>query len=478
MATSTEEILLRMGLDCSATVKATNEMLDKQKKAAADYVSFWTKATEERALKTAAIEESANKASLARYAALQKNKSDIDKAFFAKQAAMKAIESGSGGHGSGFQTAAHVAEAAGSGAAFGAGGAAGAKMVSSEAKVVEKAALDSVARRELMVMSRELASGNFKRFFSSFSIFIQHCGTAALELAKVGSALLSIGITGYDIVRFGQRLGQKKLAETQEKFSGVDVNLQTAHLGSRFEEQVDAAVKSGAITADQAAQMKLMSGKGSDQLRGAQRYLLAAVTKQEAADAEKKANAEARSLAIQDTQTRLAEAKKIRDRETLELQRQQLAIEKQKQEATNLRTEENRIGASMPTLADLAGRDFTSDLSQKYGAGGIYDLGKGNGYLGGAAREALLAEKQMQWDLTYGNGQWVEGKDGAPGRFTGQAEVDRQRAIRAQNILGAAGLDTPAQKFEAMKQSLANIYTQISILSQAQQGAGLKIQTD
>jgi hypothetical protein len=457
MATSTEEILLRMGLDCSATVKATNKMLDDQKKAAADYVSFWTKATSERAAKMAAIDEAANKASLARYAALQRNKTALDAAFFERQAALKAMEAGSGAFGS--------IEAAAEGAAGGGGHG-------------KSGGMDSVARRELLVMGRELSAGNYKKFFSSFTIFVQHCGSAALNMAKLGSALAIVAGTAYKIVQFGQTLGGSKLAGTQEKFSGVDVNLQTAHLGSRFEEQVDAAVKSGAITADQAAQMKLMSGKGSDQLRGAQRYLLAAVTKQEAADAEKKANAETRSLAIQDTQTRLAEAKKIRDRESLELQRQQLELEKRYQEVAKIHEQANRVGSSTPTLADLAGRDFNADLSQKYGAGGIYDLGRGNGYLGGAAREALLAEKQMQWDLTYGNGQWVEGKDGAPGRFTGQAEADRQRAIRAQNILGAAGLDTPAQKFEAMKQSLANIYTQISILSQAQQGAGLKIQTD
>jgi len=213
-------------------------------------------------------------------------------------------------------------------------------------------------------------------------------------------------------------------------------------------------------------------------LRGAQRVLLAAVTKQEAADAEKKANAEARSLAIQDTQTRLAEAKKIHVRESLELQRQQLALEKEYQEAAKIREDANRVGASTPTLADLAGRDFTSDLSQKYGAGGIYDLGQGDGYLGAAAREAMLAQKQMQWDLTHGNGQWVEGQNGAPGHFTGQAEIDRQRAIRAQNILGAAGIETPAQKFEAMKQHLARIAIEITQLNGSATSGGIKIQTD
>jgi hypothetical protein len=168
----------------------------------------------------------------------------------------------------------------------------------------------------------------------------------------------------------------------------------------------------------------------------------------------------------------IAEQKKHQADETARMSKEYRTM---REEGRNIRTEAQKVDASVPTLEDLAGREFTQRLNKDYGAGGRYDLGKGDGPLGAAARESELAAKQMQWDLTYGNGQWVEGKNGEPGHFTGQAELDRKRKIAADNILGAAGLDTPNQKFEAMKQHLLDISTDMSALLERAENEGINI---
>jgi len=458
MATNNEEILLRMGLDASSVRTGTNAMLDQQKKAASDYVSFWTKAVETRVAREAAIEEAANAKSLARYAALKRNKAAVDAMWMEEQAAQIAMQRGSGMFGS--------VEAAAAGTAAGAAGSAAG------------GAMDSVARRELLVMTRELSSGNYKRFFSSFTIFIQHCGKAAIELAKVGGALAAAGFAAYKFVELGKAMGAAGLARGREVFSGADLAEQSGHLAGSLQDRIANLQDSGHLSAAQAEQLSAMSTKGSDNLRTAQRFVMGVEAKlmQEKADAEKKAGdiaAYNASVAARELADKKAAVEK--EKESLQINRELSAVYRDR---SKLMSDFYRVDASTPTVGDLAGRGFTSRLNALYGEGGQYDLGKGDGPLGNAARESELAKKQMQWDLTYGNGRWVEGENGQPGHFTGQAELDRQRAIKADNLLGAAGLDTPAQKFEAMKQHLGEINDRIKLLTDKATGDGIKINTD
>jgi hypothetical protein len=138
--------------------------------------------------------------------------------------------------------------------------------------------------------------------------------------------------------------------------------------------------------------------------------------------------------------------------------------EKQKQnkindEATNLSRKINQNEHQMgqqemvyPTIENLAGRNYTENLNKRYGKGGRFDLGRGDGYLGGAAREYELAGKQQQWDRTYGN--------------NGDAENDRQRMIAARDKLIENGAASPEMQMEkmrentdAMKDHLKNLVT-------------------
>ncbi len=68
-------------------------------------------------------------------------------------------------------------------------------------------------------------------------------------------------------------------------------------------------------------------------------------------------------------------------------------------------------------------------LEADYGPGGKWNIADGKGPLGQAARDAALYAKQQMWDLAHGN--------------YGQAKIDRDRQMRAENFLGAAGIETP-----------------------------------
>ncbi len=117
-----------------------------------------------------------------------------------------------------------------------------------------------------------------------------------------------------------------------------------------------------------------------------------------------------------------------------------------------------KIDRETPSLEMLAGRKFTKKLDKQYGAGGIYDLEKGDGPFAAIAQEAMTAKKQQMWDIVHGNAEFD-----AKGKLIGGAAYeDRQRQIAAENKLGAAGLDTPAMKFDRMNEQLADIGESIS----------------
>lgn len=107
-------------------------------------------------------------------------------------------------------------------------------------------------------------------------------------------------------------------------------------------------------------------------------------------------------------------------------------------------------GEEFPTLENLAGREWTRRFEGQYGPGGRFDLGRGDGPLGEVAREAIRARRQQVWDRSYG--------------FTAAAEMDRMRMISATSTLsrfGAASADQNlmliAEQTRAMQTAMADI---------------------
>lgn len=85
--------------------------------------------------------------------------------------------------------------------------------------------------------------------------------------------------------------------------------------------------------------------------------------------------------------------------------------------------------AVYPTLENLAGRGWSKAFTGQYGAGGRFDLGRGDGPRSGSARDYIRAKYQQEWDRTYGN--------------MGDAENDRQRMVAARDDLIKQGAASP-----------------------------------
>lgn len=436
------------------------------------------------AAEKAAIEKAENDASLARLNKNLAEKAVLSKAWMEKQAAFAAIASGSGGVGSNFQTAEQRA-AAGAGSLLGHGEEVAAKVPWTAEEIANgeraaghaagKGALDSTARRELLVMTRELSSGNYKRFFSSFTIFIQHLGLGVPTLLKFAGAIAAVAGSVFDAwnifrvskVRFEANQA-RQAGEHNEYYTGV----QTAGLGGSLQNIIDEAQQSGKITGTQADRLRTMSTNGSsEQLRAAQRFLMEA----EAKAAEKKAKAEADSAnyaaIIADNKARELEDEKLISEQKKKQQDYQSKINNLREQHAQIYRDRLAIDTETPTLDQLAGHSYVKALGAQYGEGGAYDLGAGNGPFAAAAQRALLAQKQQIWDEVNGNA--VYNQDGQ--LIGGQAFEDRQRRINAENFLGAAGIETPAQKMSAMREHLQGIETAIVKLEKAATGEGINI---
>lgn len=164
-----EEVLLRMGLNWENVKRGTMAMMDQQKKAAQDYVSFWKKAVNEREqAEIAADVRAASRSNKARALLRQRHNERVD-AFKKELAAQRLVareaknlngvnienlaknvmRGGGGGHGGGF--------------------------------------VNSTAMREMATIAREASRGNWSRIPGSLSILIQSFG----QLGTVLGALVN-----------------------------------------------------------------------------------------------------------------------------------------------------------------------------------------------------------------------------------------------------------------------------------------------
>ena len=201
------------------------------------------------------------------------------------------------------------------------------------------------------------------------------------------------------------------------------------------------------------------------------------------AAAKEKAKAEEASAAATEKARAATVAAKDAAESKVEIEKETLKIQKQTAELNNRLTtlyrereriisSANKVGQETPTLEMLAGREQTDHINQLYGKGGQYDLEAGDGPFAQIAQQAELLKKQQMWDIVHGNAQF----DTNGGLVGGQAYADKQRLKSLENMLGAAGLETPAQQMSAIKEQLDQVNLNIVGLRQtaAEDGIVLK----
>jgi hypothetical protein len=124
----------------------------------------------------------------------------------------------------------------------------------------------------------------------------------------------------------------------------------------------------------------------------------------------------------------------------------------------------NKIGAinfESVSVEDLAGKQFAKERSAMYGEGGQFDLTKGTGKAGAAAREFLAAKYAQQYSRVYGT--------------TAQAEAAQNRMNAAEKTMEKLGVKLPGQDIESMKISLDAAQKDIQKLLTTAIGPGIKI---
>jgi hypothetical protein len=468
MATQTEEILLRMGFDGNAVARGTQAMLDSQKKAAMDYVDFWKTALAKRD----AAETRSNDESIARLKQNLQKKAELQQRWFENQAAQKEIAEGS------IPQNMQTGRAAGR-SGSGAGGIAAATLVQDvvHGSGMKEAAKDAgyiAASVHLGHAVNRLVEG--KNPYSGLSKLphaIEKVVEAVIKHARVIGGVTASIFAAYDVGRLGKADIEKQKAKQQEIFSKSDLVAQTAGIKGRLEGMIDDFAARGLIKETDAENLRRMTGDkaSSEDVRHAQQFLM----KAQAAEAEKIAAAEERTAEAARAAAVAAEDKAVSEKAALEKQKEGEELNRQyarlMRERDQIYADYNRVEQETPTISDLAGRDYTARLNKNYGKGGIYDLGKGDGPFAQIAQDYELAQKQQQWDIIHGNA--IFDKKGA--LIGGDAFDDKRRMIADANKLGAAGLETPAMKFEAMKEHLNDISTSMSKLLERADGIGINI---
>lgn len=179
-----------------------------------------------------------------------------------------------------------------------------------------------------------------------------------------------------------------------------------------------------------------------------------------------------------DTVRKLDEEKAKRDREADEKKKRTVSDNRRlralDEEHAKAKQEIDRIDQGGVTLEQLAGRRYSGRLDKAYGKGGRYDLESGNGPFSGIARDALLAGKQQQWDIIHGNAQF----DAKGTLIGGAAFEDKERQKRDENMLGQAGIETPAMKQAQIEQHLGDINKNIEDLLDAAKTDGIVLKDD
>ena len=470
-----DQILLKLALDATSANQSTAQVVELQKKAAAQFVETWSSAAKKRAdtelsierdkqQKLTLMEKAGHDARVAAYQAAEDRRVRIGQKNYQntlnqrkQNAALQAeIAAGSGGYGSlptgvgtgGGRDDLKSGVSAGIATAIAGGGAV------ATAKAVGIVAAGAKLEKWI---SSIIDGGNPFKGLKGIAGAIKKVGGYLVKYADILGAAITTVASAYQVVRLTKASTDANQARQQEVFSHFDLAQQSGSIAGRMGVDIDELQARGGIGPVVAERLRAMSGNGSDQQRVAQRYLLAALNKQDALEAERRAKAEHDAAAAASYAQRAAEAKAKAEaesaahlRETVGLNREYNGLAKR---AAGIRSAAGKIDQESVTIGDLAGRDYVNRLNADYGAGGRFDLAAGDGPFTGYARGYLREQKKQQWDIIHGNAIFDD-KNVLVG---GDAYADKQRQIGYHNLLKGAGMDTPTMQIAEMRDSLATI---------------------
>lgn len=464
--TTEDEIRMKLGFDASAVQRGTQAMLDQQKKASMDYVAFWQTAAQKRD----AIETASNDASLTRLKNNLAQKARLQKEWLENQAAQYEIARGS------------VPENMNSsGRARGRTGSVGGSLVGAQVATDLESGSSTHDVVHGIELYAEVAAG--ASIGSRITRYVIRLVTEAFEAVSSAIAVSAAGIaatvltgvaaTAEFLPRLwnGATLSGTWAARKQSESTGKDLTEKIDFTAKTLREKVEKMQKSGVLNESQS--QSAFSDLTHPTYESVTRVQLLTNSLLEQQKAAEKLVEHNRALAVADkdreeSEKIIAEENEKQLRATGQMNKEYADLQNQ---AHRIREDYLKLDQETPTIGDLAGTAFTRQINKNYGTGGKYDLGKGDGPFAGIAQDALLAQKQQQWDIIHGNA--IFDKSGA--LIGGTAFKDRQRQMADENKLGAAGLQTPAMKMDEMKRELKSIADSMTELLRRADQEGLAI---
>lgn len=454
MPESSEQLTQRMGFDMSQVEQGYARMRAKSEVEAAKTRAIWAEA--DRAM--AADHKLAVEAMIAQEERYKLAKISITQQIAVAQKAAAAEQAAA-------QQVANVEIAGGSGAADLIAGGLARKNAQQAARELEmKAASAALSHeshrlagifRETGVLFREGIRGNFTKMIGSFTVLAGLIGSIAIPVILGLGAVLGISelIGGpgvwktYKAIK-GREESEKSLKEAREETgSEMSSRIEALHRAGRIDDKQLAnykrALKRGDVDSVlNATNPLLREGSAEDQAKRAETEKEIDRIRKQSAENEFDAyraglptqqriwSLEIERHNVLNKMTRLrkdsleyaqaeAEASKLhldieREKHNLaEDNRRKNEEDKRKQDerdqqATDLSRRINQNMREMaqdqavyPTIENLAGRQWSKRFSAQYGAGGRFDLGRGNGPLAQAAREYLRAKYQQEYDRSY-----------------------------------------------------------------------------
>ena len=466
-----DQILLKLALDATSANQSTAQVVELQKKAAAQFVETWSSAAKKRAdtelsierdkqQKLTLMEKAGHDARVAAYQAAEERRVRIGQKNYQNTlnqrqqnaANLQAqISGGSGGYGSGFTpSAGNQPSMAGNHAINGLAG--GADLTGSEKLGKAASLLSSLIG--LAAMVKYVFGGDLMKEITHALHWMHRYGEKLLPQARALAQNLAKAAGWVGVVVESAALSYYSIKAGR---AADESNVSTANLRTQ----------SGTL----AEKLGLPAGSSHEQIITKQHELMAAQN-QAAKDAEA---AQIRSIELAQEQERIATGKLKLQEKFNRLRAEELQLSRDARE--NLTRQRGiahagqMVDQESVTIGDLAGRRYTESLNKNYGAGGRFDIGAGDGPYARIAQDYLLAQKQQQWDIAHGRAVF-----NSKGELTGgDAYADKQRQIYAHNMLAGAGLDTPTMQFSEMRTSLKIMQADMASLALRAATSGLKI---
>jgi len=287
-------------------------------------------------------------------------------------------------------------------------------------------------------------------------------GTNNSDIRRIQNRFLQLN----EIYDPGEKAEEINTKAGQRK-ANADKELNTLIHGKRDEAQIQSALNSGT-----AIQAKLEAD-------------IAVLKSKQALTADENITLVEKEAELSEQMLQNAKDKEALKEKELETQKEALRVveeqNKASQEIADLENQKARHNDRFSTIEEIAGRNFAKNLNQRYGQGGRFDLGTGNGRGGQAARDFMEAEKRQLYDRQFARDHYEAGGEEVDpsvlgAKFVSRASIlgaDQSRMKQARSAMESTGVQAGDSQLAAIDAKLETLNATLDRLNTLATGDGL-----